>query len=110
MFQFSHDRPCLEGVFLGASRVTVKGKETTQYMLQDSEGNRFSFLATYDLLRKIQPAHAGRWMQVAFEGEDADVKTQGSPIRKFRVAVSREKEPEFVNAHGIPISDEDIPF
>ena len=39
MFQFSKDRSRIEGVFLGISRVTVRGKETTQYMIQDTEGN-----------------------------------------------------------------------
>lgn len=110
MFQFTQDNPRLEGVFLGLSRITVKGKETTQYMLQDSDGSRFTFLATYDLARKIQPGHVGRWLSVTYEGEDSEIKTQGSPIRRFRVLVSKEKEPEFRNVHGLNTTDEDIPF
>ena len=110
MFQFTKDNSRLEGVFLGISRVSVKGKETTQYMIQDCEGNRFTFLATFDLARKIQPVHVGHWLSVMYEGEDPDVKTQGSPMRRFRVAVSKEKEPEFRNLHGVNISDGDIPF
>jgi hypothetical protein len=108
MFQFSKEKPSLEGVFLGTSRVTVKGKETVQYMLQDLDGRRFTFLATYDLSRKIQLAHVGHWMYVMYEGEDLEIKTQGSPMRKFRVAVDRNKEPGFGNVS--PITDEDIPF
>jgi hypothetical protein len=110
MFQFSKDRSRLEGVFLGISRVTVKGKETMQYMIQDIEGNRLTFLATYDLARKIQPGHVGHWMIVAYEGEDPDIKTQGSPMRRFRVAVSKEKEPEFRNIHGLNIGDDEVSF
>jgi hypothetical protein len=110
MFQFTRDNPRLEGVFLGLSRVNVKGKETTQYMVQDSDRNRFTFLATFDLARKIQPAHVGHWISVTYEGEDPDIKTQGSPIRRFRLAVSKEKETEFRNIHGVSIGDEDIPF
>lgn len=110
MFQFTKDKPTLEGVYLGASRVTVKGKETTQYMLQDLDKRRFTFLATYDLARKIQPEHVGHWMYICYEGEDSEKKTQGSPMRKFRVAVGRDVEPEFKNAHGIAVTDEDIPF
>jgi hypothetical protein len=110
MFAFTKENPRLEGVFLGISRVTVKGKETLQYMVQDCEGNRFTFLATFDLARKIQAAHVGHWLSVTYEGEDPDVKTQGSPMRRFRVAVSKEKEPEFRNVHGVNITDEDVPF
>lgn len=110
MFQFTRDNPRLEGIFLGLSRVNVKGKETTQYMVQDSDRNRFTFLATFDLARKIQTAHVGHWLSVTYEGEDPDIKTQGSPIRRFRVAVSKDKESEFRNIHGVSISDEDIPF
>ena len=66
-----------------------------QYMLQDENGDRFTFLATYDLNRKIQPAHIGHWMTITYEGEDHTIETQGSPLRKFRVQVSREKEPGF---------------
>jgi len=110
MFQFSKERPRLEGVFLGISRVTVRGRETAQYTIQDAEGDRFTFLGTYDLARKIQPSHVGHWMVVAYEGEDPDVKTQGSPMRRFRVAVSKEKEPEFRNIHGLSIADEEVPF
>jgi hypothetical protein len=110
MFQFTKDNLSLEGTFLGISRVTVKGKATTQYMIQDSDGNRFTFLATFDLARKIQPVHVGHWLSVTYEGEDPDVKTQGSPMRRFRVAVSKEKESEFRNLHAVNISDEDIGF
>jgi hypothetical protein len=34
-------------------------------------------------------------MTVTYEGEDHAIKTQGSPLRKFRVQVSKEKEPGF---------------
>ena len=31
-------------------------------------------------------------------------------MRRFRVAVSKEKEAEFRNIHGLNIGEEDIPF
>lgn len=114
MFQFSKDHPMIEGVYLGSTMVSVTDKktgevkETLQYMLQDLDGRRFTFLATYDLARKIQRQHVGHWMYVNYEGEDHEIKTQGSPMRKFRVAVGRDLEPGFGNA--APITDEDIPF
>jgi len=108
MFQFTREHSALEGVYLGSAMVTVKGKETIQYMIQDPEGNRLTFLATYDLARKLQPSHVGHWIFVQYEGEDLEIKTQGSPMKKFRVAVSQQVEPGFKNV--APIGDEDIPF
>jgi hypothetical protein len=95
MFQFSDQHRTLSGVFIDIAQVTVRGKDTIQYTLQDDFGKRFTFLATYDLQRKIQAAHAGHWMDITYEGEDSSVQTQGSPLRKFKVLVSRDKEPGF---------------
>lgn len=95
MFQFSDQHRTLSGVFIDIAQVTVKGKDTIQYTLQDENRRRFTFLATYDLQRKIQAAHAGHWMTITYEGEDREVQTQGSPLRKFKVQVSKEKEPGF---------------
>jgi hypothetical protein len=95
MFQFTDHHRTLSGVFIDIAQVTVKGKDTIQYTLQDDEGRRFTFLATYDLQRKIQAVHSGHWMTITYEGEDPTVQTQGSPLRKFTVQVSKEKEPGF---------------
>lgn len=95
-FQFSEQHRTLSGVLIDIDQVTVKGKPTMQYTLQDPEtARRYTFLATYDLQRKIQPAHVGYFMNVSYEGEDKTIETQGSPLRKFRVQVSKEKEPGF---------------
>lgn len=94
MFQFTEEHRTLSGVFIDIAEVEVKGKQTTQYTLQDGT-RRFTFLATYDLQRKIQALHAGHWMTITYEGEDPTVQTQGSPLRKFKVQVSKEKEPGF---------------
>jgi hypothetical protein len=95
MFQFSDQQRTLSGVFMDIAEVTIKGRPTIQYMLQDEEGRRVTFLATYDLQRKIQAIHAGHWMTITYEGEDPSVQTQGSPLRKFKVQVSKDKEPGF---------------
>src|ERR1017187_4399946 len=94
MFQFSDSASYIEGVLLDISPVTVKDnvKETSQYLLQSKNGDRFTFLATYDLSRKLLPVHIGHWIQVKYEGEDKTIKTQGSPMKKFKVLVSKEKE------------------
>lgn len=92
MFQFSEHHRILAGVLMAIATVEVKSKETMQYMIQDEAGRRFTFLQTYDMARKIQPQHVGHWIELYYEGEDRSIATQGSPMKKFRVQVSREKE------------------
>jgi hypothetical protein len=100
-FSFNDQHRTLSGVLIDIDQVMVKPKDgspakpTMQYILQDEEKQRFTFLGTYDLTRKIQPSHIGHWMTITYEGEDATVQTQGSPLRKFRVQVSKDKEPGF---------------
>lgn len=110
MFQFTEKTPKLEGVYLGAQKVSVKNKETMQHTIQDGEGRRFTFLGTYDLQRKISQGHVGHWMIVAFLGEDSTVHTQGSALRRFRVSVSKQKEPGFLNSHSVDMTNGDVPF
>jgi hypothetical protein len=110
MFQFSTQHDRLEGVLLGIARVSVKGKEVLQYLIRDVEGVRLTFLGTYDLNRKIQPEHIGHPIKVVYEGELQDVKTKGSPLRKFSVHVKPTKAPGFQNLHGVTVTDEDVPF
>jgi hypothetical protein len=110
LWKVTKETPVLEGVYLGAQKITIKGKEAVQHMLEDAAGNRFLFLGTHDLQRKISPSHVGHWMKVEFVGEDRDVRTQGAALRRFRVSVSKEKEREFLNAHGVDVTDEDVPF
>src|ERR1017187_2851007 len=94
MFQFTDASSYIEGVLLDISPVTVKdnAKETSQYLVQSKNGDRFTFLATYDLSRKLLPVHIGHWIHVKSAGEDKTIKTQGSPMKKFKVLVSKEKE------------------
>ena len=94
-FQFSDKHRTLEGIYLGDQPVNVKGKETMQYTIEDERKQRFTFLATYDLMQKIRPEHIGHWMTIIYEGEDNSIQTQGSPMRRFKVGVSKEKEPGF---------------
>ena len=94
MFQFTDASSYIEGVLLDISPVTVKDntKETPQYLVQAKDGSRHTFLGLYDLQRKILHSHIGHWIQVKYEGEDKTIKTQGSPMKKFKVLVSKEKE------------------
>jgi hypothetical protein len=100
-FQFTESHRTLSGILIDIDQVGVKDKRTgeakptMQYIVQHENGDRSTFLGTYDLTRKIQLAHVGHWMTITYEGEDPSVQTQGSPLRKFKVLVSKEKEPGF---------------
>lgn len=109
MVQFTAAGQDIEGVLLAIQRVTVKEKPTIQYLLKLDDGSLATFLATYDLLRKIRPEHMGHALLVRYEGEDHEVKTQGSPLRRFKVMVSNDRELA-VKGDPLQITDEDIPF
>ena len=101
-FQFTDQHRTLSGILIDIDQVMIKPKDgkseakpTMQYVMQHEDGDRSQFLGTYDLTRKIQPAHIGYFMTITYEGEDSTVQTQGSPLRKFRVQVSKEKEAGF---------------
>jgi hypothetical protein len=114
MFQFTSDGSDIEGILVGISKVEVKGKTTLQYNVIDDDGKKWTFLATYDLARKLGREHIGHYIYVRYEGEDKEVKTQGSPLRRFKVCVSKENERAAAKGSGnngdLQITDEDIPF
>lgn len=97
MFQFSDQHRTASGVLIDIDQVTVKNNEkpTMQYLFEGDGKRRFTFLGTADLNKKIHPGHIGHWMDITYEGEDTAIKTQGSPMRKFKVQVSADKEPGF---------------
>lgn len=92
MYQFSRVNDSVTGVLMDIDQVTIKGKPTMQYLLQLKGGKRVTFLATWDLQKKIQPDHVNQELEVTYEGEDHTVETQGSPLRKFRVRVRPRQE------------------
>jgi len=100
-FKFSDQNRTLEGVYLGEQVVAVEDKDTherkdtVQYMIEDDDGRRFTFLGLYDLQQKIRPDFIGHWMTIIYEGEDRSIRTQGNNMKKFKVGVSEEKEPGF---------------
>lgn len=100
-FKFSEQNRTLEGVYLGEQVVAVEDKDTherkdtVQYMIEDDDGRRFTFLGLYDLQQKIRPDFIGHWMTIIYEGEDRSIRTQGNNMKKFKVGVSEEKEPGY---------------
>lgn len=109
MMQFTTEGQSVEGYLLRIERVNVKDKSTIQYVCKDEAGDLFTFLATYDIARKLRSEHRGRWIMVRYEGEDGSVQTQGNKLRRFKVCVEKEN-PDAANDHGLHITDEDIPF
>lgn len=85
MFTFERPNDTLIGEYLRSEAVTVKGKETTQYVFKCGDGKIRTCLATYDLERKLSQIEIGKIVKITYEGEDHEIKTQGSPMRKFRV-------------------------
>ena len=102
-WQFTKETPKLAGVYLGAQKVAVKSTAITQHMIEDGEGHRFTFLGTYDLERKLSPWLVGHWMIVEFEGEDPNVRSYGFRVHRFRISVSKQKEPEFLDVLDLDV-------
>jgi hypothetical protein len=83
--------------------LSIQPVKVNQYLLRLDSGERVTFLGTYDLNRKIRPEHRGHAFMIHYEGEDNTVATQGSPLRRFKVLVSKERELALK-------PDDDIPF
>ena len=104
MFAFTKPGEVIAGFLLSIDTVTVKGKPVTQYLLRMEDDRRFQLLATYDLGRKIQRGHIGRFVEIAYIGENREVRKGDNYLREFRVKVEK------ANPQSGPITDEDIPF
>ncbi len=107
MFQFKERGQEISGYLMRISPVDVKGKKTIQYTVLDENRAEITFLATWDLARKLRHQHVGHFVVVRYLGENSEVKTQGNALREFYVGVDlndRMKGPE------AEITDSDIPF
>jgi len=92
MFQFTKQGQELEGVLIDIDQVNVKEKPTMQYTIRVEGGERFTFLGTNDLNKKIEPAHIGRAIKVRYETDDTSFQKPGqSPAKVFKVLVKKQK-------------------
>jgi hypothetical protein len=95
-FQFSKIGQIAEGILISIEPVTVKGKETLEYLFQAEGGGRFTMLDTADLHKKINPDHVGRNVEVTYQSDDASFQKPGqSAMKVFRVRASEQKAPGF---------------
>lgn len=105
MFSFTAPGETIAGTMLSIDTVTVKGKRVTQYLLRLDDDRRIQLLATYDLGRKLQIEHIGRFVEIVYIGENKEVRKGENYLREFRVKVEKAK---IQNSHEI--TDADIPF
>lgn len=104
----------LEGVLLRIDSIEKDGKKVPRFVFAEGElhdgrftptGERFAFLATYDLAQKLLMGDTGHFVQVRYTGEDHSIRRGDNSMKRFDVRVSRSA---FVTSAGI--SDQDIPF
>jgi hypothetical protein len=95
-FQFSKLGQKAEGILLSIEPALVKGKEALEYLFQAEGGGRFTCLGTNDLNKKLHPGMIGHMVEIRYENDDASFQKPGqSPMKVFKVLVSKEKEPGF---------------
>jgi len=109
--QFKFDKPGdkLEGVLLSIMNQTVKGKTAIQYTVERHDGGKATFLATWDLMQKIDRSMLGCPIAVKFDRLHKTIEKNGNRAKMFTVMVDRDA-PRADHAGVRDISDEDIPF
>lgn len=100
-FQFTKTGQQLSGVLVMVElkEITDKSsgemKQVPEYLIQDGD-RRYTCLAPADLQKKIQVSHIGHYVEIRYERDDSSFQKQGqSPMKVFKVQVSKEKEPGF---------------
>jgi len=96
--QWSRENEQIEGHLMALENVEITDKETgdvkdqPRYVVRDLDANLVMFLQTTTLARQLRKEHVGHYVTVTYLGEDRSVKTQGNPLRRFRVLISELKE------------------
>jgi hypothetical protein len=107
--RFEKSGECVEGVLLAITSRTVNGKKTIQYTIVRKDGSKVTFLATWDLLQKIDRTMLGYPISIRFEKLHDSIERNGNRAKVFKVQVDWDTRP---NAHAgsFEITDEGIPF
>ena len=100
----------IQGLLVAIRAHTVNGKKTKQYMLELENGDRVTFLETYNLAEKITPKMAGYPLFVEFEGYHDSIEKEGHRMKVFKVMVDWSAKPTQAQVQALEITDEDIPF
>jgi hypothetical protein len=107
--RFEKPGDCVEGVLLAITSHTVKGKKTIQYTVVRKDGSKVTFLATWDLLQKLDRTMLGYPISVRFEKLHDSIERNGNRAKVFKVQVDWDAKPN-AHADSLEITDEDIPF
>jgi len=99
----------VEGVLLAITSHTVKGKKTIQYTVVGKDGSKVTFLATWDLLQKIDRTMLGYPISVKYERLHESIERNGNRAKVFTVMLDWEAKPA-AHADSLEITDEDVPF
>lgn len=100
----------LAGILTAVNAIVLSGKRVPQYLLTLGE-KQFKFLGTFDITQKLTRAHIGCQVRITYLGEDENIRggPNQSPMKVFSVHIKGTPTPPG-NIHGVPITDEDIPF
>lgn len=117
LFAFKTAGDFIDGILLSIQKVTLKDKETgkpkevIEYTIEREDGGRARVLTSADLAQKISMAHRGGFVSITYLGLDDSIEKNGNKMRRFEVLTEhRDAAAPKVNAHGVEITDEDIPF
>jgi hypothetical protein len=107
--RFEKPGDCVEGVLLAITSHVVKGKKTVQYTVARKDGNKVTFLATWDLAQKIDRTMLGYPILVKFEKLHESIEKNGNRARVFAVLIDWDAKPT-AHVDSLEITDEDVPF
>lgn len=108
--EFKAEGEFVSGVLTAIERCTIKQKPGVRFVVwNEEEGKAYCFLATHQLLSKLRASDRGKYIEVTYIGKDQNVVRNGNAMSKFKVAVEKTVTGK-PNAHGVVVTDEDIPF
>jgi hypothetical protein len=109
--RFEKPGECVEGVLHTITPHTVKGKKTIQYTVVKRDGNKVTFLGTWDLVQKIDRTMLGYPLSVKFEKLHDSIERNGNRAKVFTVMADWDAKPAaHADADSLEITDEDFPF
>jgi len=108
LIQWDKPGTIFAGVLSQVRTVEIHGKRVPEYTLTLGE-QRFRFLGTYDIVQKLTPMYRGCQIKIKYLGEDEEGRDAGdkNAMKRFDIHI---KGSASTNNHGVPITDEDIPF
>lgn len=109
--RFENPGDSVEGVLIAITAHNVRGKKTLQYTVEEKNGDRVTFLATWDLAQKLTRKMIGYPIFVEYEGLHDSIEKGGNRAKVFKVMVDWEAKPAVSHPDAtLEITDEDVPF